>query len=263
MRRSPLPILLVVLMFGASVQGCFGNDDGGGVSADDLHVSPDPLTAGIFQSVYFKADTAIRVLIPYLVLQPETGYVQNGTILDLKDGEDDEIVILVPPRADYFAVLIGELGRDFFPIREGNLSWMTWVEGGMEATRGVEIIDAEREGGLPQLSNNSETGGKVSVKFSEIVRPVASGVAIEDGGGHSTGLVHGLETYDMLSVISDETPDLLDTCDGAKGYLNRWAGTGSPGYECGADFLVQEFTEYGYENVERHRFQYIDANPEA
>ena len=67
----------------------------------------------------------------------------------------------------------------------------------------------------------------------------------------------------MLSVLSDETADPFDTCDGAKGYLNRWAGMGSPGYECGADFLVAEFTEYGYDNVERHRFQYIEGNPEA
>ena len=159
-----------------------------------------------------------------MLFRSDTGFVQNGTILDLDDGGDDEIVILVPPRADYFAVLIGEPGRDFFPIREGNLSWKSWADRGMDASRGVEVVEAEREGGMPQLSNSSETGGDVAIKLSEIVRGVASGVSIEDGGAHSTGLVHGLETYDMLSVISDETPDLLDTCDGAKGYLNRWAG---------------------------------------
>ena len=112
MRRSPLPILLVVLMFGASVQGCFGNEDSGLASADDLDISPEPLTAGIFQSVYFHAEKAMRVLIPYLVLQPDTGYIQNGTILDLGDDEEDEVVILIPPRADYFAVFIGEPGRE-------------------------------------------------------------------------------------------------------------------------------------------------------
>ena len=122
-------------MLSASIQGCFGNDEGGGASVDDLDVSPNPLTAGIFQSVYFQADRDMRVLIPYLVVQSDTGYVQNGTVLDLNDGEDDEIVILIPPRADYFAVLIGEPGRDFFPIREGNISWMSWAEGGMQATR--------------------------------------------------------------------------------------------------------------------------------
>jgi len=86
MRRSPLPVLLVLLMLSASIQGCFGSDEEGGLSAKDLDISPDPLTAGIFQSVYFQADRDMRVLIPYLVLQPDTGYVQNGTILDLKDG---------------------------------------------------------------------------------------------------------------------------------------------------------------------------------
>ena len=90
MRRSPLPILLVVLMIGASVQGCFGNEDSRLASADDLDISPEPLTAGIFQSVHFHAEKAMRVFIPYLVLQPDTGYVQNGTILDLGDDEEDE-----------------------------------------------------------------------------------------------------------------------------------------------------------------------------
>ena len=141
MRRSSLSLLLVFLMLGASIQGCFGEDESVLASADDLDISPEPLTAGIFQSVYFHAEKAMRVLIPYLVLQPDTGYVQNGTILDLGAGEDDEIVILIPPRTDYFAVLIGESGRNHFPIREGNVSWMTWVEDGMEATRGVEIVD--------------------------------------------------------------------------------------------------------------------------
>ena len=89
MRRSPLPVLLVLLMLSASIQGCFGSDDGDGLSAKDLNISPDPLTAGIFQSVYFQAEQDMRVLIPYLVLQPDTGYVQNGTILDLGSGEDD------------------------------------------------------------------------------------------------------------------------------------------------------------------------------
>ena len=100
MRRSPLPLLLVFLMLSASIQGCFGNDDGGGLGADNLDVSPDPLTAGIFQSVYFKADSAMRVMVPYLVVQSDTGFVQNGTVLDLDAGGDDQIVILIPPRAD-------------------------------------------------------------------------------------------------------------------------------------------------------------------
>ena len=100
MRRSPLSLILVLLLLGASVQGCFGSDSGGGLSGSDLDISPEPLTAGTFQSVHFHADKAMRVLIPYLVLQPETGYVQNGTILDLGADQEGEITILIPPRAD-------------------------------------------------------------------------------------------------------------------------------------------------------------------
>lgn len=256
-------LLLILLFLNASIVGCFSNDDESSViDSNALNIAPDPLTAGIFQSVYFKADEAMRVLIPYLVLQPTTGYIQNGTVLDLGENEEVEIIILIPPRIDSFVVLIGEPGREYFPIREGNISWKTWVQNGMMASNGVEIIDSEFEDGLLQLSNSNETGGSVSIKMASIIRPITAGVPIANGGTHSTGIVSGLETFNMLSVLSDETPS-ADPYDGAKGYLNRWAGQGNPAYENAADFLVQEFTEYGYENVERHRFQYIEANPEA
>ena len=262
MRRSPLPVVLVLLVLSASIQGCFGNEEESFPSADDLDISPEPLTAGIFQSVHFHAEKAMRVLIPYLVLQPDTGYVQNGTILDLGDDDEDEIVILIPPRIDAFAVLIGEPGREYFPIREGNVSWVTWVEDGMKATRGVEIVDAESEGGLPQLSNSSEVGGPISVRLAEILRPVAAGVALEDGGGHSTGLVAGLHTYDTLSFITDESFSATDP-DFAVGYLDRWAGQGNPAYEDAANWITGELESYGYDDVQQQRFQYVEANPEA
>ena len=257
-------MLLVLVFLSASLSGCFSNNDGEGVAnQDSLSITPDPLTAGIFQTVNFEADDDMRVLVPYLILQPSTGYVQNGTVLDLQEGEEVEIIVLIPPRIDSFVVLVGEPGREYFPIRDGNISWATWIENGMISSKGVKISESEFEGGLLQLSNSSETGGSVSAKMASIVRPMSASVSVENGGLYSTGIVSGFETFNMLSVLSDETVDPFDVCDGAKGYLNRWAGMGSPGYECGADFLVAEFTEYGYDNVERHRFQYIEGNPEA
>jgi len=257
-------MLLVLVFLSASLSGCFANDDGEGVVDEkSLTIAPDTLTAGIFQTISFQADESMRVLVPYLILQPNTGYVQNGTVLDIQENDEVEIIILIPPRIDSFVVLVGDADRKFFPIRDGNISWTTWIENGMESSKGVEVTESEFEGGLLQLSNSTETGGPVSVKLSPIVRSMSAGVSIENGGLHSTGIVSGFETLNMLSVLSDETADPFDTCDGAKGYLNRWAGMGSPGYECGADFLVAEFTEYGYDNVERHRFQYIEGNPEA
>ena len=81
-------LLLILLFLNASMVGCFANDDNEDfVNGDALNIAPDPLTAGIFQSVYFKADESMRVLVPYLVLQPNTGYVQNGTVLDLDKNE--------------------------------------------------------------------------------------------------------------------------------------------------------------------------------
>ena len=257
-------MLLVLVFLSASLSGCFANDDGDNFADEsDLTIAPDPLTAGIFQTVYFQADEEMRILVPYLILQPSTGYVQNGTVLDLQEDEEVEIIILIPPRIDSFVVLVGEPGREYFPIRDGNISWTTWIDNGMKSSKGVKIVESEFDGGLLQLSNSTETGGSVSAKIASIIRPMAASVSVENGGMHSTGIVSGFETFNMLSVLSDETTDPFDTCDGAKGYLNRWAGMGSPGYECGADFLVAEFTEYGYDNVERHRFQYIEGNPEA
>ncbi|HJM68159.1 MAG TPA: hypothetical protein QF716_04710, partial [Candidatus Thalassarchaeaceae archaeon] len=217
MRRSPLSLILVLLMVGASIQGCFGSDDDGALTGSDLDVSPDMLTAGTFQSVHFHADKAMRVLVPYLVLQPETGYVQNGTVIDLGANKETNLVILIPPRTDTFAVLLGEPGRDFFPIREGNISWSTWASTGMEATRGVGVIDAENGSGLLQLTNSTETGGKVAIRMASIVRPMAANVPIEEGGAHSTGLVAGKRTYDTLSFITDDSLSPLDV-DLAKGY---------------------------------------------
>ena len=54
-------LLLILLFLNASMVGCFANDDNNDfANGDALNIAPDPLTAGIFQSVYFKADEAMR-----------------------------------------------------------------------------------------------------------------------------------------------------------------------------------------------------------
>ena len=263
MRRTRLSLVLVLLFVGAMFQGCLGGDDDGSLSADDLDLSPDPLLGGTFQSVHLHSHVAMTVLIPYLVLQPDTGYVQNGTALDLKAGASTEVTVLIPPRAETFAVFIGKPGRTHFPIREGNISWATWIDQGMDATRGVEVVDAEREGGLPQLANSSKTGGKVVARTASIHRPMAAGVPVDQGGEFSTGLVTGKSTYDTLVYITDDTFDPLDVNDFARGYLDRWAGQGNPAYEDAANWVKRELESFGYDDVRHHRFQYMESNPEA
>lgn len=263
MQRARISLLLTLLMLSGALQGCFGDDGAGALSGSDLDISPEPLRGGEFQSVHFHADRAMRIMVPYIVLQPETGYVQNGTVLDLGADEETEIVILIPPRADTFAVLIGEPGRSHFPLRPGNISWGTWVDGGMVGGSGVEVIDAEYEGGPPQLANSSKTGGKVAARTAGIVRPMAANVAVEDGGHFSTGLVAGKRTYDTLVYITDDTTDPMDVNDFARGYLDRWAGQGNPAYEDAANWVKRELESFGYDDVRHQRFQYTEQNPEA
>ena len=141
-------MLLVLVFLSASLSGCFANDDGDNFADEgDLTIAPDPLTAGIFQTVYFQADEEMRILVPYLILQPSTGYVQNGTVLDLQEDEEVEIIILIPPRIDSFVILVGEPGREYFPIRDGNISWTTWIDNGMKSSKGVKIVESEFDGG--------------------------------------------------------------------------------------------------------------------
>ena len=263
MRRYGTSLLLVLIMLGAPLSGCLGGDDDGSLSGDDLVISPDPLVGGIFQNVHMMAKADMSVLIPYLVRQPDTGFVQNGTVVELKAGDSADITVLVPPRAAVFALLIGEPGRDTFPIRGGSISWQTWIENGMNSDRGVMTIDAEAEGGMVQLSNSSYTGGAVAVSTAAIHRPMAANVALEDGGAFSTGLVAGKRTYDTLVYITDDTTDLTDLNDFARGYLDRWAGQGNPAYEDAANWVKRELESFGYDDVRHQRFQYTESNPEA
>jgi len=267
MRRRVAPLLLVLLLLGAPLAGCLGSNDDNTPSGNDLDVSPNPLMGGTFQSVHLHADKPMRVLIPYLVKQVGTGYVQNGTVLDFNANTAVEIIILIPPRIDSLVLLIGEKGRTHFPIREGNISWSTWIsEGGhlSPSNRGVEVTEPEWEGGLlPQLANSTKTGGKVSYRSVHIVRPFAANVDLSEGGAHSTGLVAGKRTYDTLARITDGTFDPLDMTDFAVGYLDRWAGQGNPAYEDAANFIKSTLESFGYEDVQQHRFQYMESNPEA
>jgi hypothetical protein len=267
MRRRVAPILLVLLLLGAPLAGCLGSNDDNTPSGNDLDVSPNPLMGGTFQSVHLHADKPMRVLIPYLVKQVGTGYVQNGTVLDFNANTAVEIIILIPPRIDSLVLLIGEKGRTHFPIREGNISWSTWIsEGGhlSPSNRGVEVTEPEWDGGLlPQLTNSTKTGGKVSYRSVHINRPFAANVDLSEGGAHSTGLVAGKRTYDTLARITDGTFDPLDMTDFAVGYLDRWAGQGNPAYEDAANFIKSTLESFGYEDVQQHRFQYMESNPEA
>ena len=72
-------LMLVLIMFMAPLAGCFGeNSDGGIVTVDDAMVTPQVMTAGVFQGVTIAAEQDLSAFVPYLVKDDESGFVVNS-----------------------------------------------------------------------------------------------------------------------------------------------------------------------------------------
>ena len=264
--RTGQAFLLVLIMGMAPLSGCFGEDNGDGlIDASDVTLSPAILDGGVFQPFTVAAKVDMSVFLPYLIQDRETGYVYNSTVLDLRAGESAQVSLLAPPRAGLAVALLGEYGRDSWPIRDANESWASWYSDGDHLTaNGGAVVRTGNGTGLFNASMN--TGGPVNVATSAIIRPMAPAFGEADGGRHSTGVVNGRTTYNYLSTLTDETPDLLDASDFAVGYLNRWAGQANQAYEAGALYLINQLESFGLEVITQ-RYAFVDIfdnqNPEA
>jgi hypothetical protein len=258
--------LLVLIMGLAPLSGCFGEENKDGlVDAADVTLSPAVLDGGVFQPFTVAAKADMSVFLPYLIQDRDTGYVYNSTVLDLRAGDSVQVSLLAPPRTGLAVALLGEYGRDVWPIRDANESWASWYsDGGHLAADGGAVARTGNGTGLFNASRN--TGGPVNVATVSIVRPMAPAFGEADGGRHSTGVVNGRTTYNYLSTLTDETPDMLDASDFAVGYLNRWAGQGNQAYESGAQYLMNQLELFGLEVItQRYAFMDIfgNQNPEA
>ena len=266
MQRAITAGILVLLFCLASLSGCFGNEDDGVLDAGDVVVTPSILMGGTFQGLTIAADSDLSAYVPYLILNPETGFVQNSTVVDLKAGESVLLTVLAPPRTDTAVVLLGEFGRENWPIRDLEESWRTWFSReGHERTdnQGIARVAGDP---LDTVDASDDNGGTSLVITIPIERPMAAAYDDDAGGRHSTGVVNGRTTYNYLSMFTDQTIDVTDGADGAVGYLNRWAGQGNAAYEDGAMYLIQTLESFGLE-VMPHRFEFTDIfgkqNPEA
>ena len=257
---------LMLIMVMAPLSGCFGeNESGGDVTIDDAAITPQVMTAGVFQGVTITAEQDLSAFVPYLIKDDMTGYVVNSTVVDLRAGEQVQLSMLAPPRADTGVILLGSYGRDNWPIRDANESWATWyAEDGQKTADGgaIERIPGENQ----SLNASMDTGGSVAAYPLSFVRGTAPAYSSDDGGRHSTGLVNGRTTYKYLHHLTDETPDPLDLADGAVGYLNRWAGQANAAYEDAAVYLIDELESYGL-TVVTQRYEFTDVfgnqNPES
>ena len=278
MQRPIVAGFLALLFCLAPLSGCFGEDVDSSISESDVTITPKILIGGIFQGVTIAADSDLSAFIPYLILNQETGFVQNSTVVDIKAGESVLITVLAPPRTDTAAILIGEYGREDWPIRSLEESWRTWyARNGYESNDNQGITRISTNSSLDGVSPSNDNGGDVLAIRVSIDRFQAAAYSEAEGGRHSTGMVNGRTTYNYLSLMSDETFDQSQCLeiefgvpkgDCAAGYLDRWAGQGNAAYEDAAQYLIQTLEGFGLEVINQ-RFVYesetnpAEVNPEA
>ena len=261
---------LVCIMMLAPLAGCFGETgEDSRVGTGDVTITPEILIGGVFQGLTISADRDLSAYIPYLILNTDTQFVQNSTVLDLKAGESVQLTVLAPPRTDTAVILVGEYGRESWPIRSIDESWKTWWErGGFEAQSGQGVSRvAGLNNSIDTVNTTVSNGGAATPILLTIERPQAPGFTESEGGRHSTGLVDGRTVFNYINVMSDETLDPTDAADGAVGYLDRWAGQGNAAYEDAAQYLIQTMENFGLEVIVQ-RFVYDSLmtgaqNPEA
>ena len=260
-------MLMILLMLNASIVGCFSSDEEK-VSSTDLSVGIEILEGGYFQNVFFTAKKPLSVYVPYLIMDDSTGFVQNSTIINIQENQEVQISMLAPPRTSSAFFFVGEYNRDFWPIRDSNESWQTWIgrNGHINPTgNGIQKIVHEEK--LSTI-NASMNNGVESIEYVEkyIHRSIASAYSIDEGGKYSMGIVDGRSVYNTLEKITDESINLFDLNDGAVGYLDRWAGQGNAAYEDAALFIRAELESFGLD-VKVHRFEFTDIfgnqNPES
>ncbi|DAC67642.1 TPA: Zn-dependent exopeptidase M28 [Candidatus Thalassarchaeaceae archaeon] len=262
--RESAAISMVLLMLLTPLSGCFGAESGA-PNSDDLDVRASSDAAGFFVDYTFEADAAMSVFIPYLLMDPMTQFVQNSTVIDLENGGSETIAILAPPRTESMLFMIGESGRENWPVRNQEESWTTWFGNGGSDGNGPDAIMrvVAENTTFDTVNTSADTGGAVGIKTVNIQR--AMDIGIEQGGAHSTGLLHGRTVYDRLYEITDPA-NTFDLVDGKAGYYDRWAGQGNPAYEDAAQYLIQELSSFGLE-VRQHRYEFTDIfqvqNPEA
>ena len=247
--------ILVSIMLLAPLAGCFGEDEADVAGADALVlVEADSLQGGMWQTITLQASSDIAVFIPYFIQDPGSARAQNGTALNIAAGSSESVNILFPPRNSDVVLLVGEYGRQNWPIRAADESWMDWMVDGSRGSS-VQIVPNEDEGGLwSWVVPGNSSGGAVSIAQYETVRPQRADLSEENGVEASDGWLNGRDVYEWVDFITDETPCATCGPDGAVGYLDRWIGNANPSYEDAITYFEGVMVGYGLD-VEVHRFQ--------
>ena len=256
MQREFTAGFLALLFCLAPLSGCFGEDVDTSTSAGDVVITPKTWIGGEFQAITIAAKSDLSAFVPYLILNPENGFVQNSTVVDIDAGDSVQLVVLAPPRTDTAIVMIGDYGRDKWPIRDLTESWRSWyARDGYERDDNQAISRTSSNTSLDAVLPSPGSSGDVVAIRLGIERQFKAAYDESEGGRHSTGMVDGRTVLNYINVMSDETPDPLDPADGAVGYLDRWAGQGNAAYEDAAQYLITELEGFGLEVID-HRYEY-------
>ncbi|OIR09625.1 MAG: hypothetical protein BEU05_02565 [Marine Group III euryarchaeote CG-Bathy2] len=240
---------LALLLLLPAFAGCLDSGEPAQPSlAASVEMAPDELVGGAFQPVEFTARQPLSLLVPYPVRDSITGLVQNGTVLDFAQTWDSwQVEMLAPPGHTNATFLVAELGRDAWPLRATNESWREWIDrGGPVAGMddGIGALRVAGDGELPPLVPARVTAAGVEAVQFPVVRPPRDGIAPEQGGGHSTGLIDGYSIYEWLEIVTDEQ----------NGYNERWGPLvpRDPVYERALEFLENEFDALGLDGQIHH-----------
>ena len=260
MQRPIVAGFLALLFCLAPLSGCFGEEVVDEISKGDVVITPKTWIGGEFQAITIAAESDLSAFVPYLIFNPEDGFVQNSTVLDIKAGKSVQLTVLAPPRTDTALILIGDYGREDWPIRDLTESWKSWyARDGFSNIENQGISRTNTNTSLDAVLPSSKNGGDVLAIRLGVERPFAAAYSEPEGGRHSMGMVDGRTVLNYINVMSDETPDPLDLADGAVGYLDRWAGQGNAAYEDGAQYLIKELEGFGLEVINQ-RFVYDSIN---
>ena len=165
-------LMMVMVMSLASLSGCFGEDDvAESISEDSLKVSPSIIPAGEWVTVTLTASDDVSVFFPYFLQDPGSMRAQNGTVFDLKSGESVSLNALFPPRNSEIVLLMGDYGRDEWPIRAPDVSWSAWANGATQNSASILATPNQDEGGeWDWIVSGNDSGGDVVVKSLETIR---------------------------------------------------------------------------------------------
>ncbi len=251
--RTSTVFLMVFLLLGTPLSGCFGDSDSSPPGAGDLSIEGS-YVAGDWSKVTLVAKTDLSVYIPYFVVDPGSYRAQNGTVLDIKSGTSKTVDWLLPPRNPSAMVMVGDYGRTEWPVRAANESWQDWIE---DPSNGgaVKVTENGDNGTWNWLTAHDSDGGPAAIKAFDTVRPQRSDLTMDDGVDASDGWVDGRSVYEWVDFITDDTPCATCGADGAVGYLDRWIGNANPSYEHAITYFEGVMQGYGLDSVEVHRFQ--------